>query len=53
MPAKKTAKKTPLSSKNKHFLDSSFLIMVVLVALAGIAFVVYASAATYTSVIGG
>jgi hypothetical protein len=52
MPAKKSTKKTPLSSKKKNFLDSSFLIMVVLVALAGIAFVVYASAATYSSVVG-
>ncbi|MBI2798503.1 hypothetical protein HYX70_04405 [Candidatus Saccharibacteria bacterium] len=49
MPAKKSTRKAPLARSKKQFIEPSFLIMIVLVAMAGIAFILYASAATYTS----
>lgn len=52
MPAKKSsARKAPLAKSKKQFIEPSFLIMVVLVAIAGLAFILYASAATYSSMV--
>ncbi len=47
---KSSTRKAPLARSKKSFTDPSFLIMIALVAIAGLAFILYASAATYSSV---
>lgn len=49
MPAKKS--KTPLAKSKKHFVDPTIVITIACIAIAGLIFVLYASAATVNSVV--
>lgn len=53
MPAKKkaSAKKTPLASKKKSYVDPTIVITLACIIIGGLIFVLYASAATVNSVI--
>jgi len=52
MAAKKTTKsKTPLSKSKKHFVDPTFIITIACIAIAGMIFVLYASAASVDSLV--
>jgi len=49
MPAKK---KTPLARKKKSFVDPTIIVTLACIVIGGLIFVLYASAATYTSIVG-
>lgn len=53
MPAKKTTKKssTPLARKNKSFVDPILVVTIACIAMGGLIFVLYASAATVNSIV--
>ena len=51
MPAKKSTKRsTPLSKNKKAFVDPIFIVTIACIAMAGLIFVLYASAATVNSI---
>ncbi|MBA3679352.1 hypothetical protein H0W80_04160 [Candidatus Saccharibacteria bacterium] len=52
MAAKKTTKpKTPLSKNKRHFIDPTIIISIACIAIAGLIFVLYASAASVNSLV--
>lgn len=52
MPAKSSSKsKTPLNKSKKHFVDPTIIITIACIAIAGLIFVLYASAASVQSVV--
>ncbi len=52
MPAKKSSKsKTPLAKKKKQFIDPTIVVTIACIAIGGLIFVLYASAATVNTVI--